>query len=616
MAASPASKRPRREEIEIRLPSRKRFARGTAPRQPGISLLPVCDSTAFIADKIIYPATPAIDKETRRRLCYIVGWTDLPAARILIPCTRVLDYVSPRMLEEWEYNDSLRREEDEWAQAIEEAKLISLGRDPAEAAVPAQSRPKKRRGRPPRAALMDVAPPTPVLAAEDKALIAKKKAAGPSLTTPQKRRLEELTEVESDYDLDVAVQRQLFGDPDDMETDAPEQPASAGNVSEEGMELEGGRAGNRVQDVERSSRGGSAGPVAASQLPATSSPSRGIRAVQRLTVASSTVKRKRGSDDLETSPRGQLWNDGASSSSPVKPPPPKTQKRRHNDELDERASASQSSTPAPDVPSRQGRANGASHASHPTSFTPAAASPSAPPTPVPAVAFPSPRVPDARRGEVATVLAAANADPPFQVKQRSRKPKQQPEAPAYPAPDSTGAPAEEDRAWEVRRLEGDRLAREEDGSTKRYFKVRWKGDWPPDENPTWEPEENITRSLVNKYLKKKASREAERAAAAPAAGSSAKTSRKAQKTLSPWTGKKYASVTEAFQDGGEGDSAGLEEDLTSPFFEGEEEPGDDRDEFTVTEERTSPTRSTQRARSSLDVDLARQYRTFSHAGEL
>ncbi|KXJ91588.1 hypothetical protein Micbo1qcDRAFT_163362 [Microdochium bolleyi] len=37
------------------------------------------------------------------------------------------------------------------------------------------------------------------------------------------------------------------------------------------------------------------------------------------------------------------------------------------------------------------------------------------------------------------------------------------------------------------------------------FKVRWKGNWPPDQNPTWEPEENIDKPLVRKYLAKRAS---------------------------------------------------------------------------------------------------------------
>ncbi|KAJ3479200.1 hypothetical protein NLG97_g8384 [Lecanicillium saksenae] len=33
----------------------------------------------------------------------------------------------------------------------------------------------------------------------------------------------------------------------------------------------------------------------------------------------------------------------------------------------------------------------------------------------------------------------------------------------------------------------------------RYFKVRWEGDWPPEQNPTWEPEENIPDDLVREF---------------------------------------------------------------------------------------------------------------------
>src|SRR3569833_3220827 len=102
MAAPSTSKRRPRERIEISIPLLKRYVRNSAPPRPPISLLPARDSAAFIIDKVV-----------QRRACYIIGWPDLPAARVMISCTRALDYVSPWEMENWEYKDALRREEEE-----------------------------------------------------------------------------------------------------------------------------------------------------------------------------------------------------------------------------------------------------------------------------------------------------------------------------------------------------------------------------------------------------------------------------------------------------------------------------------------------------------------------
>lgn len=627
MAAPPSPPRPRRQEIEIRLPSRKRFVPGTAPRQPRISLLPAHDSTAFIVDKVINSTERKPDNKAQRRLCYIIGWTDLPAARIMIPCTTALEYVSPRTLEEWEYNDSLRREQEEWAQAVEEAKLLSLGMDPAEAIAPAETKIKKKRGRPPRAAMLDEAPPTPVLAAEDVVLIAKKKAAGPSLSTPQKRRLQELAEMESDYDSDAAVQRQLFGDVDaDLDADA-EQLGSAMHSLEEGMEahIEGrdGDSLNLVQAAEQSSRGRSAGQVAMSQLPGTSSQLRGIRATQGQTLTSSTAKRKRGPEELvgglETASRRPISPmmslDAASPPSPLQAPPPKVQKRRHDIGWDERALTARDGVRSQRT-SLDGTAQTSPHASPRSSAVePAAARRPASANTERTAALPSSWEPNTiHDDEIKLVPTPETAAPLAKEKRKGKhKPAQPPEAPASEPKAVLEVPAAEEAVWEVKRLEGDRFVQDEDGTETRYFKVRWKGEWPPDQNPTWEPEENITRSLVKKYLTKKAAREAAKAARSAAAAASSpatQPSHRAQKTLSPWVGKKYASVTEAFQDGGEEDTAELGGDVEAPLFNGVEEAAEDDDEFAVTEDRTSSARSSQRARSSFDMDLARQYRLF------
>ncbi|KAK8138576.1 hypothetical protein PG984_001956 [Apiospora sp. TS-2023a] len=89
-------------------------------------------------------------------------------------------------------------------------------------------------------------------------------------------------------------------------------------------------------------------------------------------------------------------------------------------------------------------------------------------------------------------------------------------------------------AWEVKRLEGHTIS-EVDGRPVRFFKVRWEGDWPPNENPTWEPQENLPPGLVKQYLKKKAKKEgAEMDFVSPL-------------PMPPRPPRKYSSVAEAFE---------------------------------------------------------------------
>lgn len=100
---------------------------------------------------------------------------------------------------------------------------------------------------------------------------------------------------------------------------------------------------------------------------------------------------------------------------------------------------------------------------------------------------------------------------------------------------------EDDNIYEVLRLEGlqDRLVR---GKRVRFFKVRWKGNWPPDQNPTWEPEANIPRYLTKRYLVAHPQPRVSQAGAM-------------DKFLSsPWPQRKYSSVSEAFEGGAAADA--------------------------------------------------------------
>lgn len=144
----------------------------------------------------------------------------------------------------------------------------------------------------------------------------------------------------------------------------------------------------------------------------------------------------------------------------------------------------------------------------------------------------------------------------------------------------------------MERLEGDRIVNI-DGRRQRYFKVRWEGDWPPNQNPTWEPEENIPPTLVNQYLKRKASR---RSAASPSNGN--RNTPKKSTPRQPLTLKrKYSSVAEAFAGDDDLDELRISADSDGDAYmngtESNDNHGEDVDEgdellVVATEQETSP----------------------------
>ena len=170
----------RKVEIEIPLPSIRRYKPGSGPPPPQISLLPPRDSTAYIIDQFVLPTDEDATLTSRRLIYYHVGFTDLPHVKILLPCTEVLDYVSPRELEEWEYHN--------W-----ERKMKERVRKQEET---------KRTGRPRKKRIVEASEPqaktanAPTLSSADDALLLSREVAGPSLSTPQKRKLSAMLEEE------------------------------------------------------------------------------------------------------------------------------------------------------------------------------------------------------------------------------------------------------------------------------------------------------------------------------------------------------------------------------------------------------------------------------------
>jgi len=193
----------RKVEIEIPLPSIRRYKPGSGPPPPQISLLPPRDSTAYIIDQFVLPTDEDATLTSRRLIYYHVGFTDLPHVKILLPCTEVLDYVSPRELEEWEYHN--------W-----ERKMKERVRKQEET---------KRTGRPRKKRIVEASEPqaktanAPTLSSADDALLLSREVAGPSLSTPQKRKLSAMLEEEKTGEMSnteesdgSAVRRQLRGD--------------------------------------------------------------------------------------------------------------------------------------------------------------------------------------------------------------------------------------------------------------------------------------------------------------------------------------------------------------------------------------------------------------------
>ncbi|KAI1159784.1 hypothetical protein F5B18DRAFT_558819 [Nemania serpens] len=267
MAHTPARSRTQSIAVEIPLPSKPRDYRpGDGP-----ALAPLCvslpdDTGAFIVDKRVLPGAP-INGELKLELYYIVGWPDLPAARVTILATKILDYVSPWALEDWEYRLSLERDEErEKQKAAKERKQKEHAKARAALAIatgagtgvgvgvgagagsgtgtstPGTPAPK-RRGRPSRAEMhaRNIAQqasfgdeelanvPLPPMSTNGPSLSTPKKKKGLAQITPKIEDLADLDELEDTEEADIneAISRQLLGGSEyDSDDQVPEGEGS------------------------------------------------------------------------------------------------------------------------------------------------------------------------------------------------------------------------------------------------------------------------------------------------------------------------------------------------------------------------------------------------------
>ncbi|KAL1869085.1 hypothetical protein VTK73DRAFT_3363 [Phialemonium thermophilum] len=515
---------PELKRIEVALHSWPRYVPGSGPPPPPISLVPPQDSTAYIVDKFVSRRPIGAERKDKLMLYYTIGWTDLPAAKVAIPSTEVLNYVSPRALEEWEFNDLLRREQEKEQEHAGTAEFTG-------------GKTRGRVGRPPKSRPQNLSPsPPPILDPEEEALILEKRAAGPSLSTPQKRKLDDILQEETEMDevLDLGSDT---GDVDQHLYVIVREPRVGGPADEVARD----KASLQIESL----RGESLSPTSSSAQSAVSGTAE-PRSISRSMHAALSAP---------PSAEAQL-SSGRSSPSRNTKESWKTVPRP----------ASKPLVHPPDMlqpsPSR-GKFT-------PLSVTPQVIRGSHRPEESEKVRTPGLASQRKRTGGSSTTSSRS----------RNVSPRKSSKASARARRRKNGNKISEETdtdSFEVKELQADKYDYDEAGNLVRFFKVLWEGDWPSWQNPTWEPEQNISTDLIKEYLKKKET-----------------TMKTGYLTVSPvspapltWMPpRRYSSVAEAFEGGIESEQAGH-------FSQGQgNQDGDDVEDekFLVSEDTDIPLR--------------------------
>ncbi|KAI1806676.1 hypothetical protein F4811DRAFT_120041 [Daldinia bambusicola] len=578
--------------IEIPLPSKPPpYRPGDGPPLAPLRILPEHDTDAFIVDKRVLPGT-APNGELKLYMYYIVGWPDLPAARVSILATDIYNYVSPRAVEDFEYKALLERDEEEERREAEEKRKMELiakkklatSTSAASSNLASPIPGQKRRGRPSKAELQSrqLAQQSSFNISQSiKTALPPANTSGPSLSTPQKKLAEEIaTDLEEDVDEadpEDAIYRQLCGyndDPfEDMDIDddrrdgdipldnLPETMSSGSEFrsyartlwvnkdstlfkrTNGSLALKSSTSHVPVPEVLRSN----------TQPPLQSSPQR-IESRPRITPV--PIPLQYNMHRSVTAP--QLPNSKYSTT----PIPVPTSLRANKEPQPKPPDAKHPITPVP-VPSWPRIAN-KTDIKAPTSqdltdslqyrgFTPAGRSSGKWPSEQPHSGDIS-----SQTSPLTTQQIRSTNHKESSQRRKSHNPKSTPEK-----------KDEQAQVWVVERLEGDRVMNV-GGKHVHYFKVRWAGDWPPDQNPTWEPEENITPALVKAYMKKKAARHPK--TKSPNNSNNSNVSRTILPLYPPTLKRKYSSVAEAF--------AGEDDELSGVGSS----PGENKKPYTMNQE--------------------------------
>lgn len=602
---------------------------GSVPPSQPVELRLVDDSTAFIVDKVILPIEPLteVGDPRQRRAYYIIGWPDLPAARPVVDCAKALDYVAPYAIEEWEHEHFLRREaEKEQAEtevalkAVAEAVAAEKGKGVDADVLPNG---KKKPGRKPKnARLQNARPPTPQLDREQEELLAKRRQ-GPSLSTPQKRR-SRIAQLEAEMRMEPL---------DQMDGDAESDEEIRWQLEKEGLrsvatflgELDVKdrlRAGTAATELTRSSRTSSGTPFSLQDRVPQRRGNLSLKGARsnRVSPLSSSMQQQVASDSAMSSHVSQIQKPVSTTPIPLpqRPgfgptssftsshgPPVVPSIEAYTPSSQGQSWATNSATATFKAETNVVRAPSLSDAAHTSKDIRSGFTPTNSFTPV-GGHFPRP---PKRAADESPTTGNRNEGTLSGNKIKRERKKKAPKLSQPPPSEAAADPSNEPQAeqeYMVKRLEGDSIV---DGI--QYFRVRWEGDWPPEQNPTWEPRENISTKLVKAYLKRKAekSRSKSTHSKGPTGGAKEKSKEKHQSTLEQWASRlNYSSVSEAFEGQAELDQMNRRiDDDHDP--ENDEELGTDAEEFLVVDKRKAEERAKAAAerRKSLSSQVAAEF---------
>ncbi|ODA77793.1 hypothetical protein RJ55_06395 [Drechmeria coniospora] len=429
-------------DIPSKLPA---YVPGSGPPLQRIRLLPRQDSTAFIVDRILRPSPglAANGKPLPKRMAYIVGWTDLPAARVLVPAMEVLEYVSPHALEAWECDMEMQLDEDRKLLAEEQQMAAVEHPDGAS---------RKRPRPPPRHTAIESAV---VAEAEMEAQPRPKrpKVGAMSLSTPKKSRLED------------------FAGLSDDESKSPSRRLETAS----GWKLGGGGGGSDgKEDVDL-------GEEAADQTSSSDEPELGwhtpMEGLEENDQARPVVSSQWTPVQL-ASPFPFDSNFHVSAGPPSRLSSILRLPQKERTQTFTSANGQFISFNASDARSASG---GRDESRHTRSTSPAQTDQNGWHT----IKVKTESPDSQRRKQDSSTKAAAKM----------------PKVDKNMIVDEGG-----ETAWVVKRVQDAALYNVEGRGLTRYFKVLWEGDWPPDQNPTWEPEENIPEELVRSYFRRSTKR--------------------------------------------------------------------------------------------------------------
>ncbi|KAG6019887.1 hypothetical protein E4U41_003047 [Claviceps citrina] len=433
---------PSRSRFTVAIRPRPRYVPGTGPALQPLRLMPLAASTGYIIERILLPS-PGLAADGRplpKRMTYIVGWHDLPAASLRVPAMDIFQYISPRALEEWE--ERLEGEMDEHRQHVDS--------DAQRPGTNADAAPQRVRRRPP--AHTAIEQPAAVESEPDSGP-SHAKGLGMSLSTPKKRKLAE------------------FEGLSDEENSPTKQLA---------RELLGSKNGGIMADVADGvvvdrgggSNGSSSNLITAVECGLKTGEHMEMTKCKHLSINSPVPLPPYVACKPDESGPGPfkptIVSLGMDSSSEPRPVEDKVMcsieggggtlsdgRRPVASASDQRKRTSTSQTSATSTQTRQRRQQQ--------------------------------RQQQQQQRRSSSIRAGGK---------RQRRSSSTHEVEVV----QTETQAD-DAAWEVERLEDMAVYDVEHRGLVRYFLVRWVGDWPPDQNPSWEPEDNLPAKLIRKYTK-------------------------------------------------------------------------------------------------------------------